>query len=64
MYAQSTQKCSDIKILAKIKGKLTNAIKGLDLGKKNSKLSHVCVPLNPRHFRGKTNFSGLLFSFT
>ncbi len=51
-YAQSPQKCSNIEILAKIEGKeaklfrkFTKGIQGFDLDKKNSKLSHACVPL-------------------
>jgi len=38
-YAQSQRKCSNIKILAKIEGKEAKFCK------KNSKLSHACVPL-------------------
>ncbi len=52
-YAQSPRKCSNIEILAKIEGKeanffrkFTKGIEGFDLvPKKNSKLSHACVPL-------------------
>jgi hypothetical protein len=59
----------NFKILAKIEGKeanfflnFTKGIKGFDLGKKNSKLSHACVPLNfPLLFVAGNglNFSGL-----
>jgi hypothetical protein len=53
-YAQSPRKCSNFKILAKIEGKeakfffenLPREYKDLILVKKNSKLSHACVPLN------------------
>ncbi len=53
MYAQSQRKCSNIEILVKIEGKeakfCSKIYEGhirIDLGKKkNSKLSHACVPL-------------------
>jgi hypothetical protein len=53
-YAQSPRKCSNIKILAKIEGKEAKKISKIYEGhiriwfrsKKNSKLSHACVPLN------------------
>ncbi len=51
-YAQSPRKCSNIEIPAKSKEKkrnffrkFTKGIEGFDLGQKNSKLSHACVPL-------------------
>ncbi len=52
-YAQSPRNCLNIKILAKIEGKEANfflenlrrAYKNLIYVKKNSKLSHACVPL-------------------
>ncbi len=52
-YPQSPRKCSNIKILAKIQRKrseiffenLRRAYKDLIQVKKNSKLSHACVPL-------------------
>jgi hypothetical protein len=53
-YAPSPQKCSNFEILAKIEGKeakfffanLPRAYKDLIWVKKNSKLSHACVPLS------------------
>jgi hypothetical protein len=52
-HSQSPRKCWNIEILAKIEGKqaifffrkLTKGVKGFDLGQKNSKLSHACLPL-------------------
>ncbi len=52
-YAQSPQKCSTIEILAKIEGKEAKFFSKICEGhiriwfrsKKNSKLSHACVPL-------------------
>jgi hypothetical protein len=53
-YAQSPRKCSNIEILAKIEGKEAKFFSKIYEGhiriwfrsKKNSKLSHACVPLN------------------
>ncbi len=53
-YAQSPRKCSNIEILAKIEGKEANFFSEIYEGhiriwfgsKKNSKLSHACVPLS------------------
>ena len=53
VYAQSPRKCSNIEILAKIEGKEAKKISKIYKGhiriwfrsKKNSKLSHACVPL-------------------
>jgi hypothetical protein len=53
-YAQSPRKCSNIEILAKIEGKETKIFSKIYEGhirisfrsKKNSKLSHACVPLS------------------
>jgi hypothetical protein len=52
-YAQSPRKCSNIEIMAKIEGKEANFFSKIYEGhiriwfrsKKNSKLSHACVPL-------------------
>ena len=54
-YAQSPWKCSNIEILAKIEGKEVKVFLKICEGhiriwfrsKKNSKLSHACVPLMP-----------------
>ncbi len=55
-YAQSPRKCSNIEILAKIEGKEAKFFSKIYEGqiriwfrsKKNSKLSHACVPLSSR----------------
>ncbi len=55
VYAQSPRKCSNFEILAKIEGKEAKFFLKIYLGniriwflsKKNSKLSHACVPLRP-----------------
>ncbi len=71
-YAQSPRKCSNIEFLAKIEGKeakffskiYEGLIRILFRSKKNSKLSHACVPLKEVLFgviRPSINFSWKVF---